>query len=55
MKDGELWYQYKRVADDSKIWGGSMHSTDAVCMHAIALNIFRGTDLVVMVRHLLSQ
>ena len=25
MKDGELWYEYTHVAEDSKIWGGSMH------------------------------
>ena len=52
MKDGELWYQYKRVADDSKIWGGSMHYRRAV--HA-SLSDLRCTDLVVMVRHKLSQ
>ena len=52
MKDGELWYEYTHVAEDSKIWGGSMHYRRGV--HA-SLSHLRGTDLVVMVWHTLSQ
>ena len=52
MKDGELWYEYTHVVEDSKIWGGSMYYRRGV--HA-SLSHLRGTDLVVMVWHTLSQ
>ena len=53
MKDGELWYKDKRVAEDSKIWAARC-TADAVCMHRSHRSQGH-RDLVVMVRHTHSQ
>ena len=47
-KGGELWYEYKHIAEDSKIWAGSMHyrrGVHALCMHALRVR-YGPRDLV---------
>ena len=55
MKDGELWYKYAHIAEDiRKRFGRLVALVYGRGVHA-SLSHVRGTDLVVMVWHTLSQ